>query len=99
MDLIEEVSSLKWGLSKQEYINVFSDKQWQPDHPTQNAVGFYDTIQSRTVFVVAYFLTDDQDKLAKIIIGFEGIETDTQRKYIFEDQIKYLSEKYGKPIR
>ena len=35
----------------------------------------------------------------KIIINFEGIETDTQRKYIFEDQIKYLTEKYGKPIR
>ena len=99
MDLIGEISSLKWGLSKQEYRNVFSNKQWQPDHPTQNAVGFYDTIQSRTVFVVAYFLTDNQDKLAKIIINFEGIETDTQRKYIFEDQIKYLTEKYGKPIR
>lgn len=99
MNLIEEISSLKWGLSKQEYKNVFSDKQWQPDHPTQNAVGFYDTIQNRTVFVVAYFLTDEQDKLGKIIINFEGIETDTQRKYIFEDQIKYLTEKYGKPIR
>lgn len=99
MDLIEEIASLEWGLSKQEYRNVFSDKQWQPDHPTQNAVGFYDTIQDRTVFVVAYFLTDKQDKLGKIIINFEGIETDTQRKYIFENQIKYLTEKYGKPAR
>ncbi len=97
MNLIEKISSLKWSLQKQEYKNIFSDKQWLPDHPTQNAVSFSDDIDNRQVFVSAYFLTDNQDTLGKIAISFEEIQTDTQRKYIFENLLRVLTEKYGDP--
>jgi len=97
MDIIEKISILKWGTQKQEYRNIFSDKQWLPDHPTENAVGFLDTVENKKVTVVAYFLTDHQDSLAKIILACKDFQTDTQRKYIFEDIIKDLSHKYGEP--
>lgn len=76
---------------------MFSDKQWLPDHPTENAVGFLDTIENKKVTVVAYFLTDHQERLAKIIVACENFETDIQRKYIFEILIKNLRLQYGEP--
>jgi len=97
MKLLEQISSLKWDLRKQEYKNIFSDKQWLPDHPSQNAIAFSDSIENRLVSVVSYFIVDNQDKLAKIAISFEDIETDTQRKFIFESVIKSLIDKYGEP--
>lgn len=97
MYLIEKISQLGWDLQKQEYKKVFSDKEWLPDHPTQNAIKFSDNIDNRRVSVYAYFLTDNQDALGKISVSFEDIETDTQRKYIFENLIRVLTEKYGNP--
>ena len=96
MNIIEKISLLKWGLPKQEYKNIFSNKQWFPNHPTQNAVGFSDEIENRNVSVVAYFIINDEiDRLARIVINFENIETDTQRKFIFENQVKDLNKLYG----
>jgi len=97
MDLIEKISKIGWNLQKQEYKNIFSDKEWLPDHPTQNAIKFSDNIDNRQVSVYAYFLTDNQDALGKIAISFEDIQTDVQRKYIFENLIRFLTEKYGNP--
>jgi len=97
MDLLEKISGLGWNLRKEEYKNIFSDKEWLPDHPTQNAIKFSDNIDNRRVSVYAYFLTDNQDALGKIAVSFEDIETDTQRKYIFENLIRFLTEKYGNP--
>ena len=97
MKLLEQISSLKWDLRKQEYKNIFSDKQWLPDHPTQNAIAFSDNIENRRVSVSAYFLTDNQDRLGKIGISFENIQTDTERKDIYENLIRTLSDKYGDP--
>ncbi|MDD8053327.1 MAG: hypothetical protein PHX90_04490 [Thermotogota bacterium] len=97
MDLLEKISGLSWNLRKEEYKNIFSDKEWLLDHPTQNAIKFSDNIDNRRVSVHAYFLTDSQDALGKIAVSFEDIETDTQRKYIFENLIRFLTEKYGNP--
>ncbi|MFA5163253.1 MAG: hypothetical protein WC441_01865 [Patescibacteria group bacterium] len=95
MKLLEQISLLKWDLRKQEYKNIFSDKKWLPDHPTQNAIAFSDSIDNRQVSVSAYFLTDNQDKLGKIGISFEDIQTDIERKDIYENLVRTLSEKYG----
>lgn len=96
MDLIEKLSSLKWGLPKQEYREIFSDKQWLPDHPTENAVGFCDEIENRNVSVVAYFVINDEiDRLARIVARFESMETDTQRRFVFESYVDKLNKSYG----
>jgi len=97
MNIIEKISSLKWGLSKQEYKSIFSDKQWLPDHPSQNALGFYGIYDNKQISIVAHFLTDMQDKLGKITITFEDIQTDTQCNFIFEDMIQVLNKIYSEP--
>lgn len=97
MNLIEKVSLLKWGISKQEYKNIFSGKHRLFDHPIQNAVGFYDEIENRKVSVVAYFIVNgEQDNLVRVDISFENIKTDIQRNFIFKNLLTYLKKRYGK---
>ncbi len=97
MDL-KNILSIKWGLSKLEFKNLFQNKIWAPDHPTQNAVGFFDEIDCEKASIVAYFIIDNyQDKLARIVVNFDDIKTDTQRLSLFKKQLLFLEKTYGRP--
>ena len=68
-----------------------------PDHPTQNAVGFFDNYFDFPVTVVAYFIIDgNEDKLARIVLGYEKLD-DKQYRNIFGRHVSILNTKYGKP--
>ncbi|PIR75340.1 MAG: hypothetical protein CO030_00005 [Candidatus Magasanikbacteria bacterium CG_4_9_14_0_2_um_filter_42_11] len=86
-------------MSKKEFRILFSDKEWFPDHPAQNACGFKDLVDHKNVSIVAYFVIDGYaDGLARICVSFDDIETDNQRKFIFENQLSELKKKYGQPL-
>jgi len=101
MDLIEQIKSQKWGISKSEYKQIFSEKKWHSEeHPTLNAAGFFDEYLGYQFFVVAYFF-DGADKLAKIGmhlgLGTDLIESDKQLKDVYKKLIENLTKIYGKP--
>lgn len=102
MDLIEKISSLKWGLSKQEYRNVFSDKHFVNYYPEEkNAVVFLEINNGIKTVVSAFFINENLDKLASIIITF--LNTNHQRlddnvsNDLFEKNKNDLMAIYGKP--
>lgn len=105
MDLIEKISSLKWGLSKEEYRNVFSDKQWVDYHPEEkNAITFIEINDDVYTSVSAFFIVDDNNayKLVEIFLSF--YKTDYQRlndkisNDLFKKNKNYLTSIYGEPI-
>lgn len=93
MDLLDQIKSLHWGMLKPDYQKIFLDKNWQPKHPTDNALIFGDTCLSHPVFVVAHFF-DGTDKLGRLIFGCNNLSDDELKK-VYRKIINDLTEKYG----
>ena len=97
MDLLREI---KWGIGREGTRVIFRDKQSIPPHPTQNAIGFIDSIYGVPAAIVCYFKGGlfSRDKLARVVVHFfkELPEDDIiEKKYT---QIKSdLVAQYGKP--
>ena len=95
MDLLEQIKSLNWGISKSEYQKIFSDKNWQPEHPTDNAVIFLDTYLEYSVSITAYFF-DGTDKLGRLALGYSNL-SDNELKEVYQKIIGGLTKNYGAP--
>ena len=97
MDFLKEI---KWGISKKETRIILRDKKSILPHPTQNAVGFIDSIYGVPAGIVCYFKGGlfSRDKLARVVVHFfkELPEDDIiEKKYT---QIKSdLVTQYGRP--
>ncbi len=95
MDLLEQIKFLHWGISKSEYQKIFSDKNWQPKHPTDNAVIFGDTYLGNQVFVTAYFF-EGTDKLGRLALGYSNL-SDNELEAVYQKIIGGLTKNYGAP--
>lgn len=95
MDLLEQIKFLHWGISKSDYQKIFSDKSWQPEHPTENAVIFGDIYLGNQVFITAYFL-DGTDKLGRLALGYSNLP-DNELKEVYQKIIGGLTKNYGAP--
>ena len=95
VDLIKQIKSLKWGISKSEYRKIFSNKAWHEDHPKLNAVGFSDNYLGYPLFVTAYFIYTTE-KLAKVGVNYANL-TDEQLNEVYKKLIENLTMAYGKP--
>lgn len=95
MDLLDQIKSLHWGILKSDYQKIFLDKNWQPKHPTDNALIFGYTYLSHPVFVTAYFF-DGTDELGRLIFGCNNLSDDELKK-IYRKIINDLIKNYGEP--
>lgn len=95
MDLLEQIKSLRWGILKSDYQKTFSDKNWQPEHPTDNAVIFTDTYFEYPLFTTAYFF-DGTNKLGRLVLGYNNL-SDTELKEVYQKIITGLIKNYGVP--
>ncbi len=99
--MIDLLRKIKWGIGKEGTRIIFRDKQSIPSHPTQNAIGFIDSIYGAPAAIVCYFFKGglfSRDKLVRVVVQFfkELPEDDIiEKKYT---QIKSdLVAQYGKP--
>jgi len=78
-NLLKEFQNIKWGISKEEFKNIFLDKHWVDYYPEEkNAVTFVETDNNVYISVSAFFIVNNNiHKLAKISLCFYG--TDYQR--------------------
>src|SRR3989344_2042630 len=95
MDLLEQIKSLHWGISKSDYQKVFADKNWQPEHPTDNTIIFGDTYLDCPVFITAYFF-DGINKLGRLALGYNNLP-DNELKEVYQKIIGGLTKNYGAP--
>lgn len=95
MDLLEQIKSLSWGISKSDYQKVFADKNWQSEHPTDNAIIFGDTYLGYPVFITAYFF-DGTNKLGRLALGYSNL-SDSELKETYQKIISGLTKNYGAP--
>ncbi|OGY40952.1 MAG: hypothetical protein A2570_00455 [Candidatus Brennerbacteria bacterium RIFOXYD1_FULL_41_16] len=95
MDLLEQIKSLHWGMTKSDYQKFFADKNWQPEHPTDNAVIFGDTYLEYPVSITAYFF-DGTDKLGRLALGYSNLP-DNKLKEVYPKIISGLTKNYGAP--
>lgn len=97
---MEFLKEIKWGIGKEETRVIFRDKESIPPHPTQNAIGFIDSIYGAPAGIVCYFKGGlfSRDKLVRVVVHFfkELPEDDIiEKKYT---QIKRdLVAQYGRP--
>ncbi|MDO8523475.1 MAG: hypothetical protein Q7S12_04335 [bacterium] len=95
MDLLEQIKSLQWGISKSDYQKFFAGKSWQPEHSTDNAVIFGDTYLGYPVFITAYFF-DGTNNLGRFGLGYSNL-SDNELKEVYQKIISGLTKNYGAP--
>ena len=70
--LIDLIKKIRWGIRKDEVQDIFRGKQSMGPHPTQNAIGFFDSSYGVTSEIVCYFNRGlfGRDKLARVVVTF-----------------------------
>ena len=70
--LIDFIKKISWGIRKDEVQDIFRGKQSMGPHPTQNAIGFFDSSYGITSGIVCYFNRGlfGRDKLARVVVTF-----------------------------
>lgn len=102
MDILEKISSLKWGITKEEYKSVFSDKHFVDYHPEEkNVVVFLKIDNGIEMVVSAFFINENIYKLASIIVTFcdtrhQRLDDDASNK-LFKKNKNELISIYGEP--
>ncbi len=101
--LIDFLKEIRWGLGKDEVQDLFRGKQSMAPHPTQNAIGFFDSSYGVATSIVFYFKRGlfGRDKLARVVVNFfEGRPEDEIIEKKTYTQIKSdLITQYGRPTR
>lgn len=99
MDFIKEI---RWGIGKDEVQDIFRDKQPMGPHPTQNAIGFFDSSYGVASGIVCYFNRGlfGRDKLARVVVTFFEERPEDEIIEKTYTQIKSdLIAQYGRPTR
>ena len=99
MDFLKEI---KWGIGKEEIRVIFRDKQSMGPHPTQNAIGFFDSSYGVATSIVFYFNRGlfGRDKLARVVVNFFEERPEDEIIEKTYTQIKSdLITQYGRPTR
>ncbi len=71
--MIDLLRKIKWGIGKEGTRIIFRDKQSIPSHPTQNAIGFIDSIYGAPAAIVCYFFKGglfSRDKLVRVVVQY-----------------------------
>jgi len=70
--LIDFIKKIRWGIRKDEVQDIFRGKQSMGPHPTQNAIGFFDSSYGVPSGIVCYFNRGlfGRDKLARVVVTF-----------------------------
>jgi hypothetical protein len=99
MDFLKEI---RWGLGKDEVQGLFRGKQSMGPHPTQNAIGFFDSSYGVATSIVFYFNRGlfGRDKLARVVVNFFEERPEDEIIEKTYTQIKSdLITQYGRPTR
>lgn len=97
---IDFIEKIRWGIGKNEVQDIFRGKQSMGQHPTQNAIGFFDSSYGVASGIACYFNRGlfGRDKLARVVVTFfEELPEDEIIEKTYTQIKSDLIAQYGKP--